>query len=221
MRRNIAPGDKFGFLTIIRELELVLKKIPCGRIKHLRQFECVCICGSIRPFFLNDISGGNTKSCGCRRINKKTGEYIEFVKTPEEAALKRVWSNMMARCYRPAATRYKNYGGNGVVVCEEWYNSFSKFYNWSISNGWKKGLELDKDIKGDGKLYSPETCCFVTPKENSNNRVDNIYVFVKGVRMTLANACRLLNIRYSYIWQRKYRGMTLQEAIDRPINRRK
>jgi hypothetical protein len=47
-------------------------------------------------------------------------------------------------------------------VCEEW-KYFSNFLNWSLANGHRKGLQLDKDILDIGnKCYSPDTCVFVS-----------------------------------------------------------
>ena len=56
-----------------------------------------------------------------------------------------------------------------VKVCEEW-KKFTNFYSWASTQKYGKGLVLDKDILGEGKLYSPENCCFV-PK-----RVNNFFV---------------------------------------------
>jgi hypothetical protein len=40
-----------------------------------------------------------------------------------------------------------NYGGIGVRMCQDWINDFMSFYNWAIVNGWKRGMQIDKDIK--------------------------------------------------------------------------
>ncbi|MNQ56358.1 hypothetical protein D3C85_704790 [compost metagenome] len=50
------------------------------------------------------------------------------------------------------------------VVCEEWH-LFSNFKAWMEQQDWE-GKELDKDLIGDGTLYSPETCLFVDPDLN-------------------------------------------------------
>ena len=47
-------------------------------------------------------------------------------------------------------------------TCEEW-KYFSNFLNWSLANGHRKGLQLDKDIVDIGnKCYSPDSCVFVS-----------------------------------------------------------
>jgi hypothetical protein len=54
----------------------------------------------------------------------------------------------------------------GVSVCVEWH-SLSAFKAWMQQQDWE-GKQLDKDILVPGnKLYSPETCAFVTLETNS------------------------------------------------------
>lgn len=60
------------------------------------------------------------------------------------------WHNMISRVY----SGHKNCSAyHDVVVCEEWL-LFSNFKSWMETQDWE-GKELDKDIFGDGKLYSP------------------------------------------------------------------
>ena len=37
---------------------------------------------------------------------------------------------MKARCYRKTSQKYKNYGERGIVICDEWKNSFDAFADW-------------------------------------------------------------------------------------------
>lgn len=73
----------------------------------------------------------------------------------------RKWSDMLSRCYRKNGA--KTY--SETYVCEEWLLA-SNFKAWMEKQDWE-GKELDKDLLGDGKLYSPETCCFLPKSVNS------------------------------------------------------
>ncbi len=74
-----------------------------------------------------------------------------------------------------------------ILICDEWKNNFNSFQEWAFENGWKKGLELDKDVLCDKhnispKIYSPETCLWITPnknKEQSNFYENKIYRVIK------------------------------------------
>ena len=86
------------------------------------------------------------------------------------------WLDVIQRCYNQNSNSYKNYGAKGVIVCEEW-KLFSNFKRWFDEN-YIEGYEIDKDL-GGGKIYSPETCRFISKKENrveSSKRRDNSYL---------------------------------------------
>lgn len=74
------------------------------------------------------------------------------------------WAEMLRRCYSEKE-RLRSPTYTGCVVCEDW-KYFSNFKAWMEVQDWE-GKQLDKDILGNGKLYSPETCCFVDSKVNS------------------------------------------------------
>lgn len=73
------------------------------------------------------------------------------------------WSTMFKRCYSENwLKKYPSY--EGCFVCDEWF-LFSNFKNWCEKFNYS-GLQLDKDLLGDGKLYSPDTCCFLPQEIN-------------------------------------------------------
>jgi len=89
--------------------------------------------------------------------------------------LYRCWNSMIARCYSKDNKNYDTYGAKGVHVCNRWLE-FKNFYmdaktlpGWNDETG-NEGLQIDKDKRpgATGYLYSPETCWWVTAKENSN-----------------------------------------------------
>jgi len=56
-------------------------------------------------------------------------------------------------------------------MCDEWLNNFKNFYDWAISNGWQKGLTIDR-LNSSGN-YEPSNCEFVTRAENSRRMIRN------------------------------------------------
>lgn len=74
------------------------------------------------------------------------------------------WKSMIDRCYsEKIKTKRPCY--IGCSVCVEWL-TFSNFKIWMEEQDWK-GLELDKDLLGTSKIYSPETCIFIPAEINS------------------------------------------------------
>jgi thymidylate synthase len=84
-----------------------------------------------------------------------------------------VWANMISRCYNPADPMYAAYGGKGVHVCDRWleFRAFEEdaetLPGWPGQRPSTVGLEIDKDINGDGFTYSPDMCAWVSREENS------------------------------------------------------
>jgi len=87
-------------------------------------------------------------------LDRKTGWLCPFY---------RKWTSMLSRCY---SEKVHNLQPNylNTFVCEEW-NLFSNFKAWMEKQDWKD-KELDKDLLGDGTLYSPENCCFLSKSVN-------------------------------------------------------
>ena len=99
-----------------------------------------------------------------------------------------VWHGILVRVgVRPNAKDHeiRDYINQGISVCKEWL-SYENFHSWAMSNGYQKGLAIDRiDVN---KGYSPENCRFVTVKENQRNRRCNIWCDYKGRRMLLIRA---------------------------------
>lgn len=122
----------------------------------------------IRNIRYSHIKNGNVKNPNhksvCNVGYMGVGKYKStFQKKPSEYY--NCWTSMIKRGYSSKYEKrqpsYKN-----VTVCEGWHN-FQNFAEWFEEN-YKEGFELDKDILVKGnKLYSPETCCFVSKEINT------------------------------------------------------
>ncbi len=163
---------------------------------------CRCSCGNTRDCVVSDLIRGNPKSCSeCRKDKVRSNLLVR-------------WRNMCDRCYNPSCKSYKSHGAKGVRVCDEWLNDFECFYKWSLENGYSVDLELDKDILGDGKLYSPATCKWVTNLENMSNRMSSVKYEYQGKLLTIPEISRITGILQGILKSRVKRGMTIEEAIN-------
>lgn len=82
--------------------------------------------------------------------------------------LYRIWSNMKTRCFNSNDKHYKNWGGRGITVCNEWKNNFKTFYDWAMSHGYEDNLTIDR-INNDGN-YEPSNCRWVKAEEQGKNQ---------------------------------------------------
>lgn len=127
--------------------------------------------------------------------------------------LHRIWHSMYCRCYYPSTNQYKNYGGKGIKVCEEWKHieGFINFYNWAINNGYEENLTLDRI--DNNKDYCPSNCRWKTPKEQSNHRTNNVYYTFDGETKTSKQWCEIYNISQTTLLDRLKRGWSLEQAL--------
>jgi len=92
------------------------------------------------------------------------GKYSNSINGKATPAYTR-WKDMLRRCYCKN-TKHMQSSYKYVVVCDEWHD-FQNFAPWFYRNN-IDGFDLDKDfLSGENKIYSPSTCCFLSPKHNS------------------------------------------------------
>lgn len=183
-------GKKINRLTIIEIL-------PTRKWKTWAT--AICECGVKKEYVLAGIVSGNTTSCGCYNKDKN------FKHGLNGDPLQTAWSLMKSRCYNPNDPDYPLYGAKGVVVCEEWIDDFKAYHDWAIANGWKKGLQIDKDILSEtkpGLLYSPSTCSIVTHSVNQRNRTNNRIIEFNGIKDTAIGWSERLGMNYGTLISR-------------------
>ena len=180
-----------------------------------------CSCGVIRAIHIQSAKTGTTKTCGtCQKKGVKPTHGLS--KHP----LYSCYRSMMERCYDKKRKEYHNYGGRGVIVCEEWKNDRTKFLDWAINNGWQKGLKLDKDIiaKKSGlpnNLYSPERCQFVTAKQNSNCVKNSVYITYRGETKTSKEWEEITGFTSSTLRFRMKHNWDIEEVFNTPLGTRR
>ena len=127
---------------------------------------------------------------------------------------------MKRRCYDKWRTSYEYYGGKGIKICGEWLNSFEKFEDWAIKNGYSDGLTIDRiDTSKD---YFPDNCRWVTRKEQANNRTSNMMVTMNGKTQTLKEWTTELNMNYGTVNSRINRlHWSVEDALTIPSRKTK
>lgn len=128
-----------------------------------------------------------------------------------------IWRMMRHRCNCTSYDSYKHYGGRGIKVCEEWENSFQRFYEWATVNGYTDELTIDRiDVNGN---YEPSNCRWVTRKVQCNNRRDNHFVTLNGCTKSLAEWADTYGIKRDTISHRIIRGWDIERAVTTPVKR--
>lgn len=127
-----------------------------------------------------------------------------------------IWKAMTGRCENTNDQAYDRYGARGITVCDEWHDP-SVFIAWLESNGYKKGLQLDREDNDKG--YSPDNCRVVTRQENCRNRRDNVRYMVHGESLLAVEVEQKYGVKEMTFRARVDRyGQTPEQAI---VNKRK
>ena len=143
---------------------------------------CLCKCPNCGNLFTMWASHYYRGSNGC-----KCQDYGKA-----NPRLYSIWINMKTRCYNPNCPEYKDYGGRGIEICNEWKDNFKNFLDWSLNHGYKKDLTIDRIAVNDG--YSPKNCRWATKIEQARNKRNNIVV--NFANMTLKEFCALYGLSY-------------------------
>lgn len=67
---TITPGEKYGKLTILTEIDPLIGKRKKGGVRTTRRFQCICECGNHKVATMSHLRSKVTKSCGCLRKTK-------------------------------------------------------------------------------------------------------------------------------------------------------
>lgn len=133
--------------------------------------------------------------------------------------LYKCWAHMKERCYREADSDYKNYGGRGIRVCDEWRNDYLAFKEWALANGYEPSLTIDRiDYNGN---YEPSNCRWATWKEQSNNRRGLHYLTYNGETKTLTEWSEITGISFTTLYMRLTTyGWSVEKALSTRVRRR-
>ena len=99
-------------------------------------------------------------------INRGTGNP-NYQHGLSKHPLHKTWRSMKDRCYNKNKPDYVYYGERGIIVGDEWIHNFEAFYDWSINNGYRTGLEIDRINNNLG--YFSWNCRWGTHSDNIFN----------------------------------------------------
>jgi hypothetical protein len=196
---------------------LVLSRAKNGPQGHSR-WECICDCGARTEVASSCLVRGSTRSCGCLSRGLLRGAVAR--KYPKESGaaspLYTVWRSLLSRCYREENPAYKDYGGRGIAVCDEW-RDYGSFRLWALASGYRADLQIDR-IDNNGN-YEPGNCQWATRHENQRNKRDSYILTAFGETKPLVAWIEdpRCVVEYQTAWHRiKRGGWSADEALSTP-----
>lgn len=205
---DVKVGDTFNNWTVLE----ILSKTK----NYHKMFRCKCSCGTIKDVDAFNVIKGKSQSCGCIAIEKTKQRSTKHGMT--NTPLHNVWCGIRERCYNPNCQAYKDYGGRGIIMCQEWKDDFMTFYTWAINNGYNQTLSIDRiDVNGN---YEPSNCRWADRKTQANNRRSNISITLYGKTQNLKEWCEEYNLDYDMIrarWQKpNWKNKSVEERLFTP-----
>ncbi len=165
-----------------------------------KKWKASCCCGKEKMVYIDHLTSGASKSCGCSRgTHNMTG-------TPEY----QTWSSMKDRCLNENNDRYSSYGGRGIKICERWL-SFENFF--SDLGERPKGTSIGR-IDNDGD-YCKENCRWESNKQQMRNRRNTVRILGEDI----SSLSERLDMNYGTLAARIKRGWDEKEAVETPVFR--
>ena len=198
-------GRKFLRLTVI-------SRAP-NRNKEV-MWKCVCKCGTMIITSGHSLRRKDTRSCGCfqketSHIRGKLNTHHGMSRQPEYNS----WRGIRDRCLNPRDGKYKWYGGRGITICEQWFQSFENFFT---DMGPKPHPKMTIERIDNNLGYNKENCTWATRTEQSRNRRFNVNIHLWDQTKCIAEWSRILNISDGTIRGRIKHGWEPIRAILTP-----
>lgn len=186
-----------------------------GRLYVIARFPnsvalCLCDCGKRTRIDIGHLD--KQKSCGCWReeARRKHG----FSKAPEY----NTWEHIVQRCMNPKNDAYRNYGGRGITICQEWRESFTCFLR---DMGFRPGPMFTIERIDNNGNYEPGNCKWIPKAQQSSNRRTNHILIFRGESKPIWQWAAELAIKETTIRTRLHRGWTPEQIFSLPPQRGK
>jgi hypothetical protein len=198
MKKIEMVGKKYNMLTVMLDV---------GYSHGQQSYLCSCDCGNKLVIAGQRIRNGQSKSCGClaRKQTSQRHKTHGLSKTPEY----RAWAKIKMRCTNPNDPNFYRYGGRGVGMCDEWYNSFEQFYKDLGKR--PNGMSLDRIDNNQG--YSKDNCRWATPQQQAANRELSIVIDYDGKSMCLKEWSRHINRPYTTMLSHYKKGYSINQIL--------
>lgn len=195
-------GKRFG--------KLVVNGIAYRKNGKRLYLKCICDCGNEKIALYDSLKRGGTKSCGCLATKEILSERAS-THGLSKTKLYKIWDAIKYRCYGKKSSNYERYGARGIGMCDAWRYDFMSFYEWSIQNGFKPGLSIDR-IDNNGN-YEPNNCRWANDYEQGANKRNNIVIEYNGETHILAEWARIIGVKYHTLLKRYSTGKRGAELL--------
>lgn len=206
--KPITVGAQFGRWTVLAKL---------GRKSKQRVWECRCECGTVREVIAQSLRRYN--SCGCIRVEMLVARGPQTFVHGESGKIKTtewvIWNDMVRRCSNPNDAAYKDYGGRGIKVCEEWLTAHG-YVRFLAHVGRRPSSKHTIERVNTNGNYEPGNVTWATMPEQARNKRNNHWLTLNGETLIITDWATKLGVKPGTIYYRLRIGMPLEQALTLP-----
>lgn len=200
---------RLKILGIRRETRLTRKK-------GFYVADCLCECGvAVMGKRVSLIASGNTRSCGCLKIERHPYKHREAANRTKEYM---TWSAIKQRCYNPKSAAYDRYGGRDIAMSDRWIYSYVNFLH-DVGRAPSPYHSIER-IDNNGN-YEPGNVRWATHREQQRNKSTNKFITFREETMIIADWAAKIGIDASLLARRLSRGWSIEKALTQPLATRK
>ena len=183
-------------------------------------WKCKCDCGNIKTVSRGHLTHGHTKSCGC--LEQKQQEAFKTINLTHGLTgtkAYKTWCFIKNRCYNKKDQNYQHYGEKGIRLAYEWEYDPQSFCDYVMGlDGYddpKKSLDRIDGTKG----YCKGNLRWSTTIEQQNNKCNNHYVTVDGIRKSVTRWAEENGIDHRTAYARIKLGWSEESAVTVPTRK--
>lgn len=192
-------GQRFGRWTAVSMV---------GRQGSNALWLCRCECGSERLVSTLNLRSGRSRSCGCLRDEISAISHLKH--GGSYSSEYQAWLKAKRRCFDPKDISYRNYGGRGIYMCDEWCADFGSFVR---DVGPKPSPVHSLDRIDNDRGYEPGNCRWATRSEQSRNTRRNRWIGIGGQRKLLTDWSVDSGVSTTTIGRRLDAGWPARDAV--------
>lgn len=124
----------------------------------------------------------------------------------------RIWKGLKERCELKNSKDWKNYGGRGITVCQDWKKSFQSFLQ-DMGEA-PIGMQIDRIDNNDG--YYKANCRWTTIEVQANNRRTCKYVTYKNKTQSVSDWAKECGLERKTLEYRIRSEWPIEKALTTP-----